>query len=123
MPVRSLNSPVLTWPKASEVDAAVRDWANRMAVSKPEVLRIGYFGSYARGDAGVGSDLDVIAVVASAAPRFEHRRRGWETTAVPVPVDLLVYTEDEFARLRSRRLSDVLAHETVWVYTSGEASP
>ena len=119
MPVRSLNSPVLVWPKASEVDTAVRDWAGRTAASKPEVLRIGYFGSYARGDSGVGSDLDVIAVVASAGPRFEHRRQGWDTTSLPVPVDLLVYTEEELARLGPGRFSEVLAHETVWVYTRG----
>jgi predicted nucleotidyltransferase len=29
----------------------------------PEVVRVGYFGSYARGDWGVGSDLDLIIIV------------------------------------------------------------
>jgi len=116
MPVRSLTPLVFTWPEKSEVDAAVREWASRMAASKPEILRIGYFGSYARGDAGVGSDLDVIALVTSAVPRTECRRRGWDTTLLPVPVDLLVYTDDEFARLPSERLSRVFEHQTVWIY-------
>jgi predicted nucleotidyltransferase len=49
MPVRSLNSPVLIWPDAESVDLAARRWAEH-ASQNPEVVRIGYFGSYARGD-------------------------------------------------------------------------
>jgi predicted nucleotidyltransferase len=45
------------------VDAAVRDWAERIIDERPEVLWIGYFGSYARGDWGVGSDIDLIALL------------------------------------------------------------
>jgi len=92
-----------------------------MAISKPEILRIGDFGSYARGGAGAGSDLDIISIVTSAAPRTEYRRRGWDTTSLPVPVDLLVYTADEFARLHSSRFSNGLAHETVWIYVRDRA--
>jgi predicted nucleotidyltransferase len=40
------------------------------------VVRIGYFGSYARGDWGVGSDLDVIAVVAFSDEAFTRRALG-----------------------------------------------
>lgn len=58
MPVRSLNSSVLRWPDPDSVVKAVRRWAKKYGENKPEVERIGYFGSYARGDAGVGSDLD-----------------------------------------------------------------
>jgi len=124
MPVRSLNSPVLTWPRADEVDGAVRDWAVRIATSRPELLRAGYFGSYARGDAGVGSDLDIIVVAESAPRRFELRRKGWRTTTLPVPVDLLVYTQDEFDRLRAGgRFARVLSSETVWVYIRDQSHP
>ena len=63
MPVRSLSSPVLKWPHKGEVDQAARRWAGELAARHPEVVRIGYFGSYARDDWGVGSDLDLIAIV------------------------------------------------------------
>ena len=63
MPVRSLNSSVLKWPDAKTVDAAARRWAEKIAQDKKYVLKIGYFGSYARGDWGVGSDLDLIIIV------------------------------------------------------------
>jgi hypothetical protein len=49
MPVRSLNSSVLKWPDRASVDRAVRAWAIDAAGQHPELLRAGYFGSYARG--------------------------------------------------------------------------
>ena len=57
---------------------------------------MGYFGSYARGDAGFGSDLDLVAVVKrSEVPRME-RNRDWPYERLPVPADLLVFTVDEW---------------------------
>ncbi|MGQ9602514.1 MAG: nucleotidyltransferase domain-containing protein, partial [Candidatus Bipolaricaulia bacterium] len=73
MPVRSLNSSVLKWPDAKTVDRAVRIWAKEIAQLKPEVVRIGYLGSYARGDWGVGSDLDLVVVVQRSDLSFTHR--------------------------------------------------
>jgi predicted nucleotidyltransferase len=37
------------------------------------VLEIGYFGSYARGDWGVGSDVDLIVIVAESELPRERR--------------------------------------------------
>ncbi len=49
MPVRSLDSPVLTWPDRETVVRALRAWADGLARARRDVLRVGYFGSYARG--------------------------------------------------------------------------
>lgn len=35
---------------------------------------------YARGDWGVGSDVDLVAVVAAAESPFEHRALEWDLT-------------------------------------------
>lgn len=122
MPVRSLNSPVLKWPSCDAVEAAVREWAARVAQERPDLVRLGLFGSYARGDAGFGSDLDMMAVVDSADARPERRRQGWDTTSLPVPVDLLVCSEREWERVRAHgRFGDVLHKEIVWLYERGTA--
>jgi len=63
MPVRSLNSSVLKWPSRKTVGLAVRSWTAEQVKERPEIIRLCYFGSYARGDWGVGSDLGLIAVV------------------------------------------------------------
>jgi uncharacterized protein len=117
MPVRSLASSVLAWPDARQVDGALRDWASRAAAARPELRRVGYFGSYARGDWGPGSDLDVILVVATAARPFIRRPIDWDLTPLPVPADVIVYTEDEWRALDPEtRFGRTIAREAVWVY-------
>ncbi len=120
MPVRSLTSSVLRWPDKRTVERAVKHWAQALARRHPEVLRVGYFGSYARGDWGVGSDLDLILVV-SASPRktsLSEDPTAWDATDLPVPADVFLYTEEEWQALRRRpgRFSQVLQDEVVWVF-------
>jgi predicted nucleotidyltransferase len=80
-------------------------------------LRVGYFGSFAGGADGVGSDLDVVMIVSHTESSFIRRAVEWDTTDLPVPVDLIVYTKDEWKRLdRNTRFHRMLLDETVWVY-------
>jgi predicted nucleotidyltransferase len=117
MPVRSLSSSVLKWPDAREIDQAVRRWVERAVANRLDILRVGYFGSYARGDWGVGSDLDLVIVVERAEEPFERRAAQWDTTELPVPVELLVYTKDEWDRLaQGGRFYPAVMREAVWVY-------
>ncbi|MFQ5850689.1 MAG: nucleotidyltransferase domain-containing protein [Candidatus Binatia bacterium] len=117
MPVRSLRSSVLKWPDARAVDIALRRWVARVVEIRPEVVRVGYFGSYARGDWGPGSDLDIIIIVESTEEPFERRAVQWDGTELPVPAELLVYTRDEWQELSQRgRFYQTLMRETIWVY-------
>ena len=118
MPVRSLSSSVLKWPSHDTVDRAVREWAIEQAKKHPDLLQLGYFGSYARRDCGVGSDLDLVAVIKESSEPFEHRNLSWDTSPLPVPADLLVYTEKEWRSLqkKSGRFAATLSRETIWVY-------
>jgi hypothetical protein len=113
-----LNSSVLVWPDRETVDRAARAWAKLQAQKHPELLRLGYFGSYARGDWGVGSDLDLVAVVRDSAAPFASRALAWDVNDLPVPAELLIYTEDEWNALRARgdRFAQTLGKETCWIY-------
>ena len=107
----------MSWPDRRSVDAAARRWAESAAPAHPGTLAIGYFGSYARGDAGVGSDLDLLVVVDEAAlPFFERALNGHRRPAVPA--EALIYTVDEWRRLAEEgtRFARVLLDETVWVW-------
>ncbi len=122
MPVRSSTSSVVRWPDAGTVDEALRRWSARVARERPGVRRIGYFGSYARGDWGVGSDLDVVIVVDASDTPFLRRAAEWDLNELPVPADLLVYTEQEWRALDPRsRFGRMLREEVVWVH--GGAGP
>jgi predicted nucleotidyltransferase len=118
MPVRSLNSSILKWPDKKNVDRAVRSWSSNEARQRPDLLRIGYFGSYARGDWGVGSDLDLIAVVTDISIPFEERFVEWDLSDLPVPAEILVYSSTEWKALQkgTDKFSRMLRHEVVWTY-------
>ena len=121
MPVRSLRSSVLTWPDAHTIDHTVRCWVDKVVAHRQDVLRIGYFGSYARGDWGVGSDLDLVIVVESSEQPFERRGIEWEVSELPVPADILVYTQAEWDFLSQQsRFYQTLMREAVWVYVKGD---
>ena len=119
MPVRSLSSSVARWPDALTVREAVVAWAKEIGARAPEVLAIGYFGSYARGDWGVGSDVDLLLVVEDSPLPFTRRASQWDTTVLPVPAEeLLVYTKDEWELLKRQggRFYQTVMREAVWIY-------
>ena len=119
MPVRSLHSSVLKWPDKHAVDQAARDWAHLLALKHPEITGIAYFGSYARGDWGVGSDLDVAVIIRNSNRPFEERSRDYDTQKLPVPTDLVVYTLEEWYSLDWEQPFYLrLLKEAVWVYGS-----
>jgi predicted nucleotidyltransferase len=117
MPVRSLRSPVLKWPDRRTVEEAAAAWAALERLRHPGLIRLGWFGSYARGDAGVGSDLDLIAVVESSAEPFERRALAWDLSSLPVPAEILVYTRDEWQRMdrEGGRFARMLRREAHWL--------
>ena len=99
MPVRSLSSSVLKWPKKEEVEEAVEKWVKSLTEGKRGITRVGIFGSLARDEWGVGSDVDLVIIVESSKETFIKRSAKYDTTDLPVPVDLLVYTEEEWKKL------------------------
>jgi predicted nucleotidyltransferase len=101
------------------VVGALRRWAEACPRDHPEVLRIGYLGSYARGDWGVGSDLDVLLVLEVSDRPFIERPSQWDLSDIPVPVDVLVYTRDEWEAMarEGSKFHQVAEREVVWVYS------
>jgi len=118
MPVKSLTSSVLRWPSKTEVSSAAAKWARELVSQRPEFLQIGIIGSYGREDWGVGSDLDLIVVVKDSSERFEERNLGIDVSSLPVPVDLMVYTEDEWRKLSEQggRFYETVMKEGNWIY-------
>jgi uncharacterized protein len=117
MPVRSLRSSVLRWPDRRTVEEAAAAWAARERLRHPGLIRLGWFGSYARGDAGVGSDLDLVAVIEASAEAFERRSLAWDLSPLPVPAEILVYTRAEWLRMKEEggRFARTLSREARWL--------
>jgi predicted nucleotidyltransferase len=118
MPVRSLNSSVIKWPDQKTVHNAVSEWAGKVSQEHPKIIRIGYIGSYARGDWGVGSDLDMIIILDSSDQPFWRRALELPLPDLPVPADMLVYTMEEWQSLveQGTRFYNTVQREARWVY-------
>ena len=96
MPVRLLSSSVLRWPRRDDVLRALHRWVGSVMRADERVTRVGYTGSLAAGKWGFGSDLDLILIVDTTQEEWLERARRFDATELPVPVDLLVYTEKEW---------------------------
>ena len=116
MPTRSLSSSVMKWPDANDIDMAIRRWAQEIIKLRPEILQIGYFASYARKDWGVGRDCDIIIIVKNTRESFERRPRFYNPESLPVPTDVLVYTQEEREKVRQNNFGKKICSETAWVY-------
>lgn len=117
MPSRSSDSSVLRWPDRAVVLSAARQWAASVRAERPEIEAIGCFGSYARGDWGVGSDLDLVAIVSASTEPFARRALAFDLSHLPVPAEILVYVREEWQRLLARddRFARTMRGEVVWL--------
>jgi predicted nucleotidyltransferase len=113
-----LTSSVLRWPNPKEVEAAVHAWVRGEVEKHGSLVSLGYFGSYARGESGVGSDLDLVAIVESSREPFERRALEWDLSQLPLPAEILVYTRTEWDRMQAQdsRFARTLKDETVWIW-------
>ena len=104
---------------------ALTAWMTREAPRHPDLVRLGYFGSYARGDYGVGSDLDLVAVLEASPEPFLRRALSWDLLPLPVPAEILVYTQDEWDQLISEgsRFAKTLQRETRWLVPEDPRGP
>ncbi|MFQ5614364.1 MAG: nucleotidyltransferase domain-containing protein [Anaerolineae bacterium] len=81
--------------------------------------RIILFGSWARGEHHPHADIDILIIQESALPRPQRyaqvRRLFW---GMGVPMDILVYTPEEFARYQSipGSFTHTVAHEGKALY-------
>ena len=64
----------------------------------------------------------MVVIVTDAGFAFEQRGAALDTSSLPVPAEILVYTVDEWESIAARddRFAQVLRRETVWVYQRSE---
>ena len=79
------------------VDESLIAKATQLLRESANPKRIILFGSYARGDARMDSDVDLLVVVGRVADRVaEMVRLGRVLSPLRIPVDLLVVSDETF---------------------------
>lgn len=123
MPVPSPSGSVQRWPAATEVLEQAAAWAALQRSGHPELVAVGVFGSYGRGTAGVGSDLDLLLILRHCDEPIWERLRRWDTGSLPLACDLLVYSLEEWRSLPqwNPRLAQALLNDTRWLGESPES--
>jgi predicted nucleotidyltransferase len=96
---------------------AAAAWARRQSAANRDLEAVGIFGSYGRGDAGVGSDLDLLLVLSRCELPVWERLRRWDTSTLPLAADLIVYDRREWESLPrwNPRLASELARDLRWL--------
>lgn len=87
----------------------------------PNVKRISLFGSYARGRADLFTDLDVLVVMDTDEGIPERLGRLYSLLAVPVDMDPVCYTPEEFERMKQRPFLRRILREERILYEKGSS--
>ena len=93
MPVRSLRSlmhSVWRWPTPEQVLQQMQAWAVEQKQIAPELQQVGVFGSYGRGNAGFGSDINRLIVDLDATGGQIDRLQRWSLEKLPLRCDVRV---------------------------------
>ena len=87
------------------------------------VVRAIVFGSFARGQADAGSDVDVILIEPTGRPFLERGLAHLPLFRIGMGVDLLVYTPEEYERLKiaGHPLIERAEREGITVYARSDS--
>jgi predicted nucleotidyltransferase len=78
--------------------------------------KISLFGSYARGRADLFTDLDVLVIWNTDKPFIERAGIVHSLLALPVDLDVLCYTPEEFRRMRDTPFIKKILEDEVVLY-------
>jgi predicted nucleotidyltransferase len=78
-----------------EILLVARETARQIGAAHPQVLRVLLFGSFARGDYGTRSDLDLLVILKESAKPAHDRIADFLQHASAYPTDVFPLTEAE----------------------------
>lgn len=92
---------------------ALERFVDRLS-TRSEVLAVVLFGSLARGRPGVGSDVDLLVVLAQSDLPFLERIPLYAPERFPVDVDVFPYTLDEVNRGQPLARQALMEGRVLW---------
>lgn len=120
MPVRSLHSSILKWPDKELIIKQAAAWATKTGQADANIISIKCFGSIMDERWGVGSDVDILVHVKYSNKNFISRSLDYNVSEIDIPVDILVYTQDELDSLEKdgHRFFSVIKEKSFDLYVN-----
>jgi len=114
---KSSNSVKVVFADKNKVLHQLADYTRKVKRSRPEVEKVGLFGSYATGTYGPASDVDLLIILRESSKRFLDRIPDYLPENLSVSCDVFPYTNEEIERMTQEGMPwirDVLK-EVVWL--------
>ncbi len=117
MPEKSSSFVRVVFADKGEVFRQLRRFVTELRRTRPEVERVGLFGSYATDTFGPASDVDLLIILQQSSKRFLDRIPDFIPENLTVSCDVFPYTSEEVEKMKrdgSHWIRHVLA-EAVWL--------
>jgi predicted nucleotidyltransferase len=114
---RSLDSVKVFFADKAKVMRELRAWAAELRTRRPDVEKVGLFGSYATGTYGPRSDADLLIVLRASDKPFRDRIPDFLPAGLSVPCDVFPYTADEIESLQQDGSPCIkrILQEVIWL--------
>lgn len=114
---KSSNFVKVVFADKNKVLHQLKNYAEELKETSPEIERIGLFGSYATDTYGPASDVDLLIVLRKSSKRFLDRIPDYFPDKLCVGCDVFPYTKKEIEKMKGEN-SPWVCHvlkEVVWL--------
>lgn len=117
MPGKSSNSVKVFFADKEKVLRQLKDYISDLKRNKPEVEKVGLFGSYATDTYGPASDVDLLIVLKQSSKSFRDRIPDYIPEKLSVGCDCFPYTEGEIDKMQKEDNPWIchILKEVVWL--------
>ena len=114
---KSSNFVKVVFADKDKVLRQLKDYAEKLKRTSPEIEKVGLFGSYATDTFGPASDVDLLIILRKSSKRFLDRIPDYLPENLSVSCDVFPYTNKEIEKMKkdgSPWIRHVLG-EVVWL--------
>ncbi len=117
MPGKSSNSVKVVFADKNKVLHQLKDYTREVKRSRPEVEKVGLFGSYATEAYGPASDVDLLVILRQSSKRFLDRIPDFLPDNLSICCDVFPYTKEEIERMNQAGTPWIchVLKEVVWL--------
>ena len=114
---KSSNSVKVVFADKNKVLHQLADYIKKVKRSRPDVEKVGLFGSYATEAFGPATDVDLLIILRQSSKRFIDRIPDYLPENLCIGCDVFPYTGEEIKKMQQKGLPWIchVLEEAVWL--------